>query len=1013
MSRRISSPELIGRDAELSLLHAALAEARDGHGRVVLIEGDAGLGKTRLAEHFISQAGPAVILASSGIPLAADVPYAPLIEVFRALAGRHPRAAAVLMPGDGPGGPGPAGTARLLGAAAEALRAVAASGPAVLVVDDLHWADASTRVLLSYLARALRRDPVLIVLTVRTEELGPGRPAGELVAELARAPHVERIALRPLDRDGVAAQLLSITGVPPSAALVDRMVERAAGNPFFTEELLAAGDAGAAGRSPGQVPPGVREVVLTRAARLPAAGQRVLQAAAVLGRRVPHDLLAAVTGPGELAAGLPPVVAFRLLEPAGDSYLFRHPLIQEAVYGSLLPADRRELHTRAARALAAADQGAAAGTAAEQAALAAETAHHWRAAGAAGPALAAALRAAGLATAASAPAEAHAWYEAAIGGWAAAAGTPEARTAAGAAGELAVQDQAADAASLAGRNRRAQELLRRALDRTDQAARPVEAALRWQRLGRCYWLTGDQEESRQAYEQALAVIPAEPSAARAQVLGAMAQSLMLRSRSAVSSQYAGQAIAVAVQAGAHAQEAHARNTLGCDLCALGRPDEGIAELRVALDMARQAGDAAETGRCLINLTENLVTARRCTDAVRTGQAGIAEATALGLAMVHVPVILGDVLSARYLIGQWDDVIRLATEALEPEPEGIGGVPLRLARARAALGRGDLALAGEDIAALAAFLDGIDNFQYGAKLIALRARLSLVTGHPAEAREAIRAGLERTARLDDLALHLELAAWGVAVEADALDAARRHGRRPGLAAAGAAVTGIIAQASATTERITALGGGLSPAHRLHQAVAAAHAARVPGPADPGLWAEVAGHPLADPLLVATARYQEAAALLAGPGHRARAAAALAEAAWLARDLGAVPLAGQVAELARAARISLPGPGDPGPADPRPGDPRPGELAAGQPARPEPDPGEVDLTRREREVLRLLGHGLSNAQIARTLFISEKTASVHVSNILRKLGVTSRVQAALAASRLASGPARADRRAGPLG
>ena len=134
------------------------------------------------------------------------------------------------------------------------------------------------------------------------------------------------------------------------------------------------------------------------------------------------------------------------------------------------------------------------------------------------------------------------------------------------------------------------------------------------------------------------------------------------------------------------------------------------------------------------------------------------------------------------------------------------------------------------------------------------------------------------------------------------------------------------------------------------------------------------------------------LLAGPGHRDRAAGALAAAAWLARDLGAVPLAGQVAELARAARISLPGPGGP----------RPGELAADPQAGPEQGPAEADLTKREREVLRLVGHGLSNAQIARILFISEKTASVHVSNILRKLGVTSRVQAALAATRLASGP-----------
>src|SRR5262249_55528189 len=153
----------------------------------------------------------------------------------------------------------------------------------------------------------------------------------------------------------------------------------------------------------------------------------------------------------------------------------------------------------------------------------------------------------------------------------------------------------------------------------------------------------------------------------------------------------------------------------------------------------------------------MLNARQAADAVRTGQAGIAEATGLGLTMVHVPVILGTMLAASYLLGQWDDVIRLAAEALDADPEGIGAVPLRLARARTALGRGDLAVAAEDIAALGAYLDGVDNLQYGAQLIALQARLLLANGRPAEARSAIREGLAGTASLDDLALHLDLAA----------------------------------------------------------------------------------------------------------------------------------------------------------------------------------------------------------------------------------------------------------------
>jgi predicted ATPase len=328
----MSSPELIGRAAELSSLAVALDDVRARQGRVVLVEGDAGLGKTRLVEHFTSTASGVQVLAGGGIPLAADVPYAPMIEVFRALAALYPPASDGLLPPDRQAGAGPPGPARLLSLAAEALRAVAEQVPVVVVVEDLHWADASTLDLVSYLARVLRRDRVVLLATVRAEELDPARPVAELVAELVRAPHAERLVLRPLDRAEVAAQLRAITGVAPPAAMVDQMVARAAGNPFFTEELLAAGTGA------DTVPATVREVLLTRAARLPASGRRVLQAAAVAGRSVPHELLAAVTDPADLDAGLPAAVAHRLLEPRGDRYVFRHPLIQETVYAAVLPA---------------------------------------------------------------------------------------------------------------------------------------------------------------------------------------------------------------------------------------------------------------------------------------------------------------------------------------------------------------------------------------------------------------------------------------------------------------------------------------------------------------------------------------------------------------------------------------------------------------------------------------------------------------------------------------------------
>ena len=195
VSRRISSPELIGRAAEVAALGAALADARRGRGRLVLVEGDAGIGKTRLVEDFTAQADGVRVLAGGGIPLASDTPYAPVLGILQALARLHPAAAGGLLPQDAPGRADPFGPTRLLAAAADAVRAVAAETPLVLVVEDLHWADASTRGLVSFLARVIRADPVLLLVTVRAEELDPARPverpdrrAGAAAARRAAGP---------------------------------------------------------------------------------------------------------------------------------------------------------------------------------------------------------------------------------------------------------------------------------------------------------------------------------------------------------------------------------------------------------------------------------------------------------------------------------------------------------------------------------------------------------------------------------------------------------------------------------------------------------------------------------------------------------------------------------------------------------------------------------------------------------------------------------------------------------
>jgi len=957
MSRRISSPELIGRAAEVAALDAALADARRGRGRLVLVEGDAGIGKTRLVEDFTARMDEARVLAGGGIPLASDTPYAPMVTILQALARLHPVAADGLLLREASGLSDPFGPTRLLAAAADAVRAVAAQTPLVLVVEDLHWADASTRGLVSFLARAIREDPVLLLVTVRSEELDPARPVSVLIGELTRLPHAERLVLTQLDRAEVAALVEAITGVAPSARLTVRLMQRAAGNPFFIEELLAAGPDAL------NLPASVGDVLAARVVRLPPAGQRVLGAASVLGRVMPHQLLAAVAEAADLGEGLEAAFSHRLLEPDSDEYRFRHPLIQETVYARLMPSARQALHARAATALTELRPPA---EPANHAGHAVQIAFHWQKAGRVDKALAAAVSAGHLAQAAHAPAEALAQYAFAISAW---QNLPDPQAVAGV-NEISLYERAAEAASAAGDNTRAQELVRRLLARTGPAAEPEQQALWLERLGRFSWLTGDLDTSRQAYDDALRVIPDHPSAARARVLAATAQSLMLRSYFLSSSSYAEQAIAAAEAVGARAEGAHARNTLGTDLASIGCYADGIEMIRAGLRVARNIGDDAEVARCHVNLASVLVEARQAEEALRVGEEGIRETLALGLARTAAAAILGSVLQALYLLGRWDEAQARARAALEDEPEPWNVVAIRIPCCRIALARGDLASAAADLAGMTAVSGATSDAYYGAGLASLDAALSAAYGNLAGAAARAENALQIIRTTDDVGHHLSIAALAVRIEAEALEAARITGRRPDAAATRVRAERIRAAADGAVTRIARSDGSHRPVFTLFETLIGAQLSRIPGPADPDLWDQVATHELAGPFLAGYARLQQATSLLTRR-RRQEATIALREAEAAAGRLGAVPMHAEIASLARRARLDL-----------------------AEPAPQAPDPDPAGLTRRELEVISLLSDGLSNAEIARTLYISEKTASVHVSNILRKLGVASRIQAATA-------------------
>jgi predicted ATPase len=245
----------------------------------------------------------------------------------------------------------------------------------VLVVEDLHWADPSTRDLLAFLVRNLRRERLLVVVTYRNDEPGQER-LGPYLAELDRGGPVQRIELPRLDQVETVAQLLGILGAAPAVELVDALFARSEGSPFFTEELLAAVRTGR-----GALSPTLRDLLRGRVEVPPDRAQHVLAVVAVAGRRVPHRLLAKVAGldDQDLAEALRLVVALQLLvtRPGEDGYEFRHALLGEVVDADLLPGERARLHTAYAQALT--ERPEVAGVA--SAVLAAELAVHWDAGG--------------------------------------------------------------------------------------------------------------------------------------------------------------------------------------------------------------------------------------------------------------------------------------------------------------------------------------------------------------------------------------------------------------------------------------------------------------------------------------------------------------------------------------------------------------------------------------------------------------------------------------------------------
>jgi len=1013
VSVRVSSPVLVGRSAELARLRDALASARAGTPATVLVGGEAGIGKSRLVEEFTAEstAGTeARVLVGACVSLGDDegLPFAPIAEALRALArqtdpdslhrlvgtagselGRLvPELSAATPAGDAAVTRPEWAQTRVFEELLGLLGRLGEERPVVLVIEDLHWADRSTRDIVAFIARNARTERILVIGTYRADELHRRHPLRPWLAEMDRAPRVTRFELPRFDHADVARQLEAILGAPPRPDLVDAVARRSDGNPFYAEEIVAAD----ADQADGAVlPDTLRDVLLARLATLSDEAQWALGVAAVGGRFVAHDLLGTVASgrADELDAGVREAVARHVLVPSigdgVDGYAFRHALLQEAVYDDMLPTDRRRLHAAYAGALAAQPAPEGARGAVHLGALA----HHASAAHDLVRALHAWVEAARASLRALALPESARAYDRALDLWDA---VPADQRPAGL-DEIELLHEAGLARMMAG-DTTAPEPLRRAVDLADPAADPVRAALLRDRLGRALWLDGDMDGAlRTLTEGAALVAGAPPSDAAAEVTAGLAAMLMLRGSLGQAIEVAQRAIELARAAGAPAPEAHALNTLGVSQALSGDCGQGAASLRRAMALTIPLGVLDDLGRCYANLASVLESCDQLEESADLSFEGSAWAKTVGVWRTYGAYHECNAASVLIQLGRWQEAREALDRVASITMEGVLLFNWAVNAGLLSVLQGRLGDARTIATQLEEVLARLRDAQFTAPAFRALIELALVEGRLDDAARLADEAIGRLSALEDRRVLALLLGTAVRVAAERAEPARS---RRSDAEAGAALADAERRLAELDGLVASLGDsrlGREPRRQL--ASAQAEATRARGASDPAAWASAvaAWDEGSRPYPAAYARYRQAEALLSGSSAgRVEAGALLRLARGTAEALEAAPLREWIDGLARRARIDLAEVAAAGEAVASPSSPSSPSSHAVGPADP------FGLTEREREVLALLAQGLTNRAIAERLFVSESTAGVHVSNILGKLGVARRAEAAAVAVRL---------------
>jgi len=978
MATRVTSTRFVGRAAELAELSGALEASAAGTPSLALVAGESGVGKSRLASELTRTAREAGgrVLSGDCVELGeGELPYAPLVGALRRVAREGDPAfdalpptqladLATILPGLG-------GGAREEGSEAEQVRVFEAllalldtmseEQPLLLVIEDLHWADSSTRAFVRFLARTLCTERILVLGTYRSDELHRRHPLRPLLAELARDPLAHLIELERLSRDEMAEQLEDIIGSRADPGLLERLYSRSEGNPLFTEELLAVGLDGR-----GTLPPTLRDALMLRVERLSPPAQEVLRWLAC--QSLDDGLLGELTGLGssELREGLREAVGSQIAVAQADaSYGFRHALLREVVYDDLLPGERAEQHAAIARALEREikEEG-------ERVHLTAEVAHHWLAAGDQPAALAASVRAAAASERVNAFHEALSLHERALGLW---DRVPDPERVAGLS-QIELLMQAANAADVTGDAARQETLLRRTLELVDEASEPRLAAAVLERLSRALWSLNRQEESVETINRALELLPDdEQSRERAALLVELARSRMLQSRFDESIGVARDALEVARAIGLRDIEVRALNVMGTALGNRFEAEEGAGALREALEIAGEAGLPREVTAAYINLADVLHVSGRTPEALAVAREGLE--TGAPSTRAHDWLTMNAVEFCYYL-GRWQE----ARELLPSQSRRRYGNQLfvwHMSRAVLALGSGDLEAARVDLDGMERPAHESTEPQFVGAYGWMRAELERRSGNIDRARAAVDDALDQIEYCsDDITRIAGVAGVGMRVEADAATLARdrRDADEEQIA---------LTRAQGQLDRLRLTGEAGGPVERAELICGEAEYSRAAGDDDPALWAAAAETwgELSRPYRRIYSRWREAEALVRADD-RTAAASVASEALRAARELGSDWLAADLESLAARARLRLLGPAEPA-------------AGATEPAEPGDEP--FGLTPRERQVLALVAGGATNREIGLELHMAEKTASVHVSRILAKLDVRSRTEAAAVAVR----------------